>query len=162
MQQHPDQDFTMMNVYAERVDDQITDHIRFLIDENKKGNRYPTEEKLKFAREFRLCTEKICQNIHLFKQDDPNVIGFLNTMDHYMQMIDLNHPRPHLNDANSHLITANDASRLDIKDCMNELRSYLEPYDRKKPLEEADSKQDMQILSKTPEWKRENVRDLEI
>lgn len=162
VQQHPDQDFTMMRVYAERVDDQITAHIHFLIDENKKGNRYPTEEKLKFAREFRLCTEKLSQNIHLFKQDDPNVIGFLNTMDHYMQMIDLNHPRPHLNDANSHLINANDASRLDIKDCINELRSHLEPNGHKKSDEEAERKQDMQILSKTPESKRENVRDLEL
>ena len=162
VQQHPDQDFTMMRVYAERVDDQITDHIRFLIDENKKGNRYPTEEKLKFAREFRLCTEKLIQNIHLFKKDDPNILGFLNTMDHYMQMIDLNHPRPHLKEENSPLINANDASRLDMKDCMNELRSYLEPYDHKKPHEETERKQDMKIVPKTPEPKRKNLRDLEL
>jgi len=162
VQQHPDQDFTMMRVYAERVDDQITDHIRFLMDENKKGNQYPTEEKLKFAREFRLCTEKLVQNIYLFKQDDPNILGFLNTMDHYMQMIDLNHPRPHLKEENSPLINANDASRLDMKDCMNELRSYLEPYGHKKPHEETERKQNMQIVAKTPESKRENVPDLEL
>lgn len=162
VQQHPDQDFTMMRVYAERVDDQITDHIRFLIDENKKGNRYPTEEKLKFAREFRLCSEKLIQNIHLFRKDDPNILGFLNTMDHYMQMIDLNHPRPHLKEENTPLINANDASRLDIKDCMDEIRSYLEPYGRKKPHEETERKQDMQIVPKTPEPKRKNLRDLEL
>ena len=162
VQQHPDQDFTMMRVYAERVDDQITAHIHFLIDENKKGNRYPTEEKLKFAREFRLCTEKLIQNIHLFRKDDPNILGFLNRMDHYMQMIDLNHPRPHLKEENSPLINANDASRLDIKDCMNELRSYLEPYGHKKRHEETARKQDMQIVPKTPEPKRKNLRDLEL
>ncbi len=161
VQQHPDQDFTMMRVYAERVDDQITDHIRFLIDENKKGNRYPTEEKLKFAREFRLCTEKLIQNIHLFRKDDPNILGFLNTMDHYMQMIDLNHPRPHLKEENSPLINANDASRLDIKDCMNELRSYLEPYDQKASDKQIEQKKDLQIVPKTPEPKRKNLRDLE-
>ncbi|KAB0625897.1 hypothetical protein F7P75_10015 [Acinetobacter gandensis] len=161
VQQHPDQDFTMMRVYAERVDNQITDHIRFLMDENKKGNRYPTEEKLKFTREFRLCTEKLIQNIHLFKTDDPNILGFLNTMDHYMQMIDLNHPRPHLKEENSPLINANDASRLDIKDCVNELRSYLEPYGRKRSAEENERKQDVQIVPKTPEPKKNNLRDLE-
>lgn len=160
VQQHPDQDFTMMRVYAERVDDQITAHIHFLIDENKKGNRYPTEEKLKFAREFRLCTEKLVQNIHLFRKDDPNILGFLNTMDHYMQMIDLNHLRPHLKEENSPLINANDASRLDIKDCMYELRSYLKPYDHKKSDEQTERKQDMQIVAKTPEPKRKNLRDL--
>lgn len=162
VQQHPDQDFTMMNVYAERVDDQITDHIRFLIEENKKGNRYPTEEKLKFAREFRLCTEKLIQNIHLFRKDDPNIFGFLNTMDHYMQMIDLNHPRPHLKEENSPLINANDASRLDIKDCMYELRSYLEPYDQKASDKRIEQKKDLQIVPKTPEPKRKNLRDLEL
>lgn len=161
VQQHPDQDFTMIKVYAERVDDQITDHIHFLMDENKKGNRYPTGEKLKFDRDFRLCTEKLSQNIHLFKKDDPNIIGFLKTMDHYMQMIDLNHPRPHLNEMNALPLNANDASRLDIKDTMNELRSYLEPYSRKKSAEENEPKQDLQIVPKTPEPKKNNLRDLE-
>ncbi len=161
VQQHPDQDFTMMRVYAERVDDQITKHIHFLMEENKKGNRYPTEEKLKFARDFRLCSEKLSQNIHLFKKDDPNIIGFLSTMDHYMHMIDLNPPRPHLKEANSHLLNANDASRLDIKDSMDELRSYLEPYGRKKTTEVNQPKQDLQIVPKTPEPKKNNLPDLE-
>lgn len=161
VKQHPDHDFTMMKVYAERVDDQITGHIHYLMDENKKGNKYPTGGKLKFAREFRLCSEKLSQNIHLFQRDDPNIIGFLNTMHHYMQMIDLNHPRPHIKEENSHLLNANDASRLDIKDCMNELRSYLEPYGRKKSAEENEPKQDLQIVPKTPEPKKNNLPDLE-
>lgn len=162
VQQHPDQEFTMMRVYAERVDDQITDHIRFLIDENKKGNRYPTEEKLKFAREFRLCTEKLIQNIHLFKKDDPNILGFLNTMDHYMQMIDLNHPRPHLKEEKALPLNANDSSRLDFKDCIDELRSYLEPYDQKVSDKQIEQKKDLQIVPKTPEAKRHNLQDLEL
>lgn len=161
VQQHPDQDFTMMKVYAERVDDQIKDHIHYLMEENKKGNRYPAEEKLKFAREFRLCTEKLSQNIHLFKKDDPNLMGFLSTMDHYMHMIDLNHPRSHLKEVNALPLNENDASRLDIKDSINELRSYLEPYGRKRSAEENERKQDLQIVPKTPKPKKNNLRDLE-
>ena len=59
------------------------------------------------------------------------------------------------------MLNANDASRLDIKDCMNELRSYLEPYGRKKSAEENEPKQDLQIVPKTPEPKKNNLPDLE-
>lgn len=62
----------------------------------------------------------------------------------------------------SPLINANDASRLDIKDCMNELRSYLEPYGHKKRHEETERKQDMKIVPKTPEHKKSNLRNLEL
>ena len=48
-------------------------------------------------------------------------------MDCYMQIIDLNHPRPHLDEEHGFALNDHDASRMSIKESLDELRTRLKP-----------------------------------
>ena len=141
----------MIQHYAERTDQKLRQHIRYLISSPKTEQSYLHEKQLEATSDFNRCMEDLSRKIHLFSKHDPNLNGFLNTMDRYMKMIDLNHPRPHLEQVHGFPLNDNDSSRISIKQTLEEFHLLLQPSDTIPSATKKHMQTELKLVAKVPE-----------